>query len=250
MDLPYSVKESDFKGDAYRLNQLLAVICGKIDPASAASVAASAVSGVLMGSHADRANFAAKDNVGKIFVETDRNALYQSQYVSGSAAWKLIYAKLMGTLSPDQKPAGLGTNDVGFEFESTDFLNIYQWGGAAWKIKSGTLGPGMVMGFDASPGAGWHLCDGTAGVAVSTATGGTTTKTMPVLNTGAFPRGGAAYNGAVTAATVPVAGNNSAVQALTTGVAVTNVAKDPHTHAITLPAPPVAYVDLLYYYKV
>jgi hypothetical protein len=39
---------------------------------------------------------------------------------------------MAGTLSPDQRPAGLGTADTGFRFQTTDTLELYRWNGTAW----------------------------------------------------------------------------------------------------------------------
>jgi hypothetical protein len=251
-------KRYDLKGDAYRPNLILSRIADRIAQVSASlttfqevSGAAQAAAGVLMGTHATRLTTSPTTNTGALFVETDRSAVYQSQYVSNVAVWKLVTAKMPGTLSPDQKPSDLGIHDVGFEFESTDFAHIYEWSGSAWGLKVGELAPGAIVAFDANPGTGWNLADGTAGVTVSTTTGGTTTKTMPVANANNFLRGAAAYNGVVTPATVPTINNATLTQGgiATVGGATLVDTQATHNHTANLPGPPVDYIDVLYYYR-
>jgi hypothetical protein len=247
-------KRYEVRGEAYRPNLALSRLADRIATVAASVTAAGAaqgVTGVLMGTHTDRLALSPKTNVGKLFVETDRNAIYQVQYVSNAAAWKHIASKMPGTLSPDEKPSDLGTNDKGFEFESTDFLHVYEWSGAAWGLKAGELHPGAIVAFDANPGTGWHLADGTAGVTASTTTGGTTTKTMPVANANNFLRGAAAYNGVVTPATVPTVNNTTLTQggiATVAGATLVDT-QATHNHTTNLPAPPVDFIDCLFYYR-
>lgn len=68
-----------------------------------------------------------------LWVETDRTVLYQLMLVSGSTpVWQYIAGTMWGTLSPDQRPADLGTHDAGFDFRGTDQQREFIWSQGAW----------------------------------------------------------------------------------------------------------------------
>jgi len=86
------------------------------------------------GTHAARVA-AAPDPLGAVWVETDRNNIvYQAQRVAGGAlAWVYVTGAMSGTvIAADQRPAGLGVNDTGLLFFSTDSVSV-RWDGASWK---------------------------------------------------------------------------------------------------------------------
>lgn len=82
------------------------------------------------GTHASRlAQPLANTWNGMLWIETDRGeVIYQNQ----GAAWYYSAGTMYGTLSPDQRPTDLGTNDAGFQFFGTDQQKGYYWSGSAW----------------------------------------------------------------------------------------------------------------------
>jgi hypothetical protein len=83
---------------------------------------------VEYGTHAARPPADERTPSRTLYVETDRTVLYQNQ----NNAWVYVAGTMWGTISPDQRPAGLGTNDDGFLFETTDSYELYRWTGSAW----------------------------------------------------------------------------------------------------------------------
>jgi len=71
---------------------------------------------------------------GAIYVESDRSGvIYQNQ----GGEWHYLAGTMYGTLSPDQRPTGLGPNDAGFDFRSTDTNPLlgareFIWSGSIW----------------------------------------------------------------------------------------------------------------------
>jgi len=62
-------------------------------------------------------------------METDRgDVIYQKQ----GGIWVYVAGTMTGTISPDQRPTGLGVNDTGFRFETTDGTQFYRWSGTVW----------------------------------------------------------------------------------------------------------------------
>ncbi len=155
--------------------------------------------GTYRGTHASRptvADVGGNAGIGFLYYETDRTTTYRS----GGAAWLIepeLSYPMSGTInSPDQKPNDLGGGDIEFLFYSTDFDRLYRWTGAAWADAAGQPQRDVVhMCRTAPAGAGWHLCDGTAAINISTATGGVSAITVPAMNAATFPRGNAAYSG-------------------------------------------------------
>jgi hypothetical protein len=88
---------------------------------------------VTSGTHANRPDVGAMPD-GALYTETDRGyVLYQN--VGG--VWQYVAGTMWGTLSPDQRPTDLGTNDAGFEFRSVDpdqYLNgrDFLWSQSEW----------------------------------------------------------------------------------------------------------------------
>lgn len=181
-----------------------------------------------------------------LFFETDRNAIYQARLVAGVPAWVYVGGlPFPGTISPDQKPTDLGTNDAGFSFFSTDFNRPYRWTGSAWAddIQRGAPQRGMIVYFsDTAPPEGgsgvWQLCDGTA-TNISTATGGTAAFTVPDLTTtNLFIRSTAGATGGTGGTAThthdvnppnTTSGAPSATTEVQSGTGV-DVASDTHTH--------------------
>lgn len=157
--------------------------------------------------------------VGTLFYETDRDVTYKAvDDGSGGHIWQYSHGIMRGTLSPDQKPAGLTADDEGFIFESTDFDHFYRWSGAAWAYAPGDLGSSYVVHWIQTPQKphAWALCDGSV-VTKTTNAGGTASVTLPNL-VARYIKGAAA--GAYTGATV----------ASTTTLTITGDTADEATH--------------------
>jgi hypothetical protein len=151
---------------------------------------------VFVGTHAIRVGTsAAKD--GSLFYETDRTVLY----VSVSGVWKYCAGAMAGTLSPDQKPTDLGADDVGFLFDSTDYLHTYRWSGSAWAFAPNDPGSAYIVaaGGSAPLGGLWGACDGTT-YNIASSTGTVTTAVSPDLSGGIFVMGGTYTGSRVVAA--------------------------------------------------
>jgi hypothetical protein len=81
------------------------------------------------GTHAQR--LAVVPNaVNLIYLETDRNALYASENIAGALVWVYLTGTYASTFA--NRPADLGTHDVGFLFYATDQDSLYIWTGATW----------------------------------------------------------------------------------------------------------------------
>ncbi len=66
---------------------------------------------------------------GALYMETDRGGvIYQNQ----AGVWRYLAGTMFGTLSPDQRPTGLGVNDGGFDFRGTDQQREFIWSQTAW----------------------------------------------------------------------------------------------------------------------
>src|SRR6516162_7421001 len=62
-------------------------------------------------------------------VQTGGETLYQLQ----DGEWHYIAGTMWGTLNPDQRPTGLGPNDTGLSFRTTDQpAQQFLWSGSAW----------------------------------------------------------------------------------------------------------------------
>lgn len=210
---------------------------------------------VQFGSHATRMGLPpGTAGAGALFYETDRTALYAVQVTGPAIVWLFIgqSTPFPGTLSPDLKPTDLTSNDAGFRFASTDFNRVYVWTGVTWVDAPGEDRRGYIQFFDVTlhadfaPGAGWALCDGTAGVTRSTPAGGTTTVTVPDLTTAnRFLRSVAGATGGTGGAATATTGDNSDSTEVQAGTGET-VAADPHDHDVATEPP---YFDAQPYFR-
>ena len=208
----------------------------------------------LVGLHVNRPP-SANQSVGTLYWETDRTVLFIIQLVSGAPQWTYVDGYMLGTISPDQKPSDLGTNDARFIFYSTDFDHAYRWTGSAWILAPGEDTPGRIAFYTIAPGTGWQLCDGTS-TTRSTTVGGTAAVTVPDYSAGAYLKaettlvvGPTAASGLVAAEAAHThdidhnhasvtSGTPSATETVDNDLAASTVAvaSDVHTHAVDLPA--------------
>jgi len=156
--------------------------------------------------------------------------------------------------------ATLTADDAGLLVNVTDYAHVLQWTGSAWQWGPGETGGGYLGLFDVapSPGTGWKLIDGTGddGSPIGVAhpikilkSDGTTRSNITAANMtgGAYPKAAGAYNGAVTAATVPGIAGSTATVGVSGGVG--SAAANGHTHVMSLPGDPVAHTDWLPYLR-
>lgn len=143
---------------------------------------------------------------------------------------------------------GLGTYDAGYLYYATDFDRIYRWSGSAWADGAGQPTRGMISYFMDSyaPSTGWQLCDGTASVSISTATGSTTTVTVPNLTgSNRFIRsvsgttGGTGGSATTHTHAIDPPNTTSTVESGDTALVVaigagTNVPSENHTHDVNI----------------
>src|SRR5215471_18409773 len=89
---------------------------------------------LFYGTHAARPAADSLTPPRTLYVETDRgNVLYQQQ----ANAWHYVAGVMSGTMTPDQRPTGLGVNDTGFQYRATDVPRTFVWSGSAWVETSG-----------------------------------------------------------------------------------------------------------------
>lgn len=108
-----------------------------------------------------------------------------------------------GTLSPDERPAGLGPSDTNqVLFYSTDKDHLLRWTGTAWQCidySAGTIAFKIV----APTSNGWVLCNGVGTASMMLPDGSLSVVTVPDM-VGSYPKGGTSYSGATpTAANAP-----------------------------------------------
>jgi len=221
-----TIRESDLKGDCFRLNSVLNLLYQQIQGTftlSSAAVVSSSGGGSaqsLVGTHADRLGLPAVNyGVGAFFRETDRTVTYQVQYIGIAKAW-VYYEGVCNCLQSALAGLGLGATDIGFRAWVTDFAHLMVWGGAAWSFGDGDQ-PLKVVGYAVggpnslpAPGTGWKILDGTGddGVALGVAhpikylksngaTGSITSYAQ--LNIGVVIRAGSAFTASTLAAVAP-----------------------------------------------
>jgi hypothetical protein len=234
-------------------------------------------SGVRADTHANRlANYPASgQSVGSLFFETDRTVLYVV-VGGGNNQWDYAGGVMYGTLSPDLKPSDLGTSDLGFLFESTDYYHLYRWTGSTWTWGPGDPGNGgQKCDFvkAPTPAAAWKKLDGKGDDGTNPVGGGNPIKfaledgtlssvtRLDSLVAGGYIAGGASFTGVLNSATVPTIsgvtgsgtaniGNDSGVGTTinnpTTGTPTTlashthNHTDAGHTHSLTSANSPIA----------
>jgi len=193
--------------------------------------------------HANRALYNANSYpAGSLYFETDRQILYVCRQNGATREWRyasgMFYTATAPATVATDAPA-LGTADVGVQINWTTYNRPYRWTGAAWaRADAEPVGRIMTVTGVEAPGAGWQLCDGSAGVTVTTATGGTTTVTVPNYATSAYLKlataatvGPTAASG-VTADTTAVNNNTTAVNNNTTAVNNNTTAVNNNTTAV------------------
>lgn len=128
---------------------------------------------------------------GSLFYVSDRDVYY----IARAGVWKYFYGTMRAALA--SIPAGLGADDTGFLFYSTNYVRTWRWTGSAWDYAPGERLHKEIAWYPGTLPNGWALCDGSA-VTVSTAAGATASFTTPDL-TGQYPKGGV-YDGSVVSA--------------------------------------------------
>lgn len=199
----------------------------------------------FVGTHAARAGFpAAAYPDGSRYYETDRKV----SYVVVSAVWTYASGVMRNTLA--NMPTDLGTGDVGFLFDVSDYSHVLQWTGAAWTWGPGDTGSGYYQLFEAAPSGyganAWQISDGST-VARLNSDGTTTNVALFDLTTPAYLKGGlgssapAAASGLTTSVSAGTpAGTNAEIAATLTGAVqrrndapTSDTTEQSHTH----PAP-------------
>lgn len=129
---------SQLNGTNSNLNQQLQKMGGKFSQ-DLSNLAKTVSLIVDYGTHAARLAINTKGMPdGAIFFETDRNNV---EYQLQSNVWYYVGGTMLGTLSPDQRPTGLGTTDTGFLFQTTDTNQLYMWSGSGWVLETPTIPP-------------------------------------------------------------------------------------------------------------
>lgn len=120
------------------LNERLRLIdnlLGRLD----AGQTAAATSSQSNGFHTTRVSAlpATRLDVGTLFWETDRNALYEVQQDGAARVW--VYRTGTMRAAYSSRPSDLGSYDAGFLFFATDRTVTYRWDGSVWSYDSGTM---------------------------------------------------------------------------------------------------------------
>lgn len=215
-------------------------------------------------------DFKGKDQ--KLFESFDRISSYISSIIAEFNRREDIGSTIK-TYKQTNLPRGLGGSDQGLLVRvDAPYNHLLIWTGNAWTFADN--GSNYISLFRAAPtGTGWQLCDGSNISFLNS--DGTISAPFNVDNlvaTPAFMKAAAAYTGAINAATVPTIAGNTASGAASLGantssilVNVTTppqlVAANGHTHidaghvhgvgtlANTLPADPIANINLLPYFR-
>jgi hypothetical protein len=166
-------------------------------------------------------------DTGSPWWETDTGLLYVVNVATAEAhKWQYAAGVQRGTLAA--KPTGLGADDTGLLYYATDYARTWRWSGSAWANAPGEMAQGAIAYFDANPGTGWSIADGTT-VTYSTTTAGTTSKAKPNA-VGAYIKGAASYTGTQTAAS-GLTDPNGATTTVQSGTGV-SVASPFHQHSL------------------
>lgn len=203
-----------------------------------------APSGVIVGTHAERAGYpAGAFPQGTIYYETDRTTFYM--VIAGAWAW--VAGRYSAALSAIPT---LSTADAGFVFYVTDYDHTLIWSGSAWGYGSGERS-GYIESFlvDPSPTTGWSVCDGST-VSYLKSDGTTSSVTLPNLTGNpAYLKLGASASATINPAvapgfTDPVFSGNPVTPTGTVGAAsgsfsvsagvANTVSLASHTHALNM----------------
>lgn len=95
--------------------------------------------GPVEATHADRlAQHAARQSrPGALAWETDRTSWYIIRVIAGEKTWRWLTGRMAGDFA--DRPADLGVDDAGFEFEASDYAHLWRWSGTAWAVVSGRM---------------------------------------------------------------------------------------------------------------
>jgi hypothetical protein len=223
------IRDSDLRGDCFRLNQRFSLAEGRIAAVEAKVFPASTSTGVsplaavgkitIGGTHQNRVdNLLPESYPGTIYVENDRgNVAYQSQYFGSTLRWAYvsgIYPRTQAQLAAlaadmNSKPNSV---DDGFRVFVSDFCHVLWWDpslpGWTWAPEDDRrAGEGPIFReTDPSPTTGWHLYDGGSTTYLKF-DGSTGTVTLPDLTAsdrlGQTYIAGSGSNSGVTAAVAP-----------------------------------------------
>lgn len=145
---------------------------------------------------------------------SDAGVLYQ--YSAANTTWTYVSGMVARTQANLATLAGLlGVADTGLLVDVTDFAHILKWTGTAWAYADPSDPAGRVEMFlvDPNPTTGWHLLDGTAGVAYLKTDGTTATITLPdlvsVAANAAYPKMGSPASATPNAAVLATFGTTA-----------------------------------------
>ncbi len=199
---------------------------------------------VIFDTHANRVNYAASVNAGKIYFETDRYVLYGAASVPTSTVPIFTWIYMAGQMFATQAtlPTDLGINDAEFLATVDDYGHILRWnisGTPHWEWAPGDPGSGMMQFFEVDPtGPGWHLYDGSSvSYLKSDGTLGGPITLPDLVSSPSYIKAGTPNTG-VTAAVAPtitvepITSTPSSTQVVQTGVGTT-VAAQAHTHTLS-----------------
>ena len=130
----------------------------------------------------------------------------------------------------------LAAGDAGFIYNITDYMHRVRWDGSVWQWAPGDNGNRYFGHFEAAPGDGWQLCDGSTAAYVVIGAASLTTANFVTPNiTGnpSYPKLGAAYAGIAAAVAPGVSGSTAGATATVSG---STASESAHTHAVDPPS--------------